>query len=53
MVSRDLPRSRVAKQIKFDERDLHSTPEFERALDRRCQALVSKLETLDPSLLPN
>ena len=32
---------------------MHSTPEFERAMDRRCQALVSKLETLDPSLLPN
>ena len=45
MVSHDLPRSTVAKQIKFDQRDLHSTPEFERVMDRRSQALVSKLET--------
>ena len=43
----------VTKQIAFEQRDLHSTSEFERAMDRRCQALVSKLETLDPSLLPN
>ena len=45
MVSDDLPRSTVTNQ--FDQQDLHSAPEFERAMDRRCQALVSKLETLD------
>ena len=53
MVSRDLPHSMVSKQIAFDQRDLHSTPVFESALDRHCQTMVSKLETLDPSLLPN
>ena len=53
MVSHDLSRSTVTEQIAFDQRDLHSTPEFERAMDRRCQALVSKFETLGPSLLPN
>ena len=47
MVSHDLPRSTVTNQITFDQQDFHSTPEFERAIDRRCQALVSKLETLD------
>ena len=34
MVSRDLPRSTVTNQIAFDQRDLHSTPEFERAMGR-------------------
>ena len=47
MVSLDLPRSTVTDQIAFDQRDLHSTPLLERAMDRHCQALVSKLETLD------
>ena len=47
MVSHDLLRSTVTNQIAFDQRELHSTLEFERAMDRRCQALVSKLETLD------
>ena len=47
MVSHDVPRSTVTYQIAFNQRDLHSTPEFERVLDpdHRCQALVSKLET--------
>ena len=45
MVSHDLPRSTVTNQIAFDQRDLHSTLEFERVLDHRGQALVSKLET--------
>ena len=36
-----------AKQITFDQRDSNLSPKFERAMDRRCQALVSKLETLD------
>ena len=45
MVSHDLPRSTVTNQIAFDQRDLHSTPEFERVLEHRCQVLVSKLET--------
>ena len=53
MVSHDLPRSTVTMQIAFDQGDLHSSPVFERAMDRRCWALVSKLETLDSSLLPN
>ena len=35
MVSRDLPRSTVTKQIAFDQRDLHSTPVLECAMDRR------------------
>ena len=47
MVSHDLSHSTVTNQIAFDQQDLHSTPEFERAMDRRCQGLVSKLETLD------
>ena len=46
MVSDDLPRSTVANQTAFDQPDLHSTPEIERAMDLRCQALVSKSETL-------
>ena len=45
MVSHDLPRSTVTNQIAFDQTDLYSTPEIERAMDRRYQALVSKLET--------
>ena len=40
MVSRDLPRSTVTKQIAFDQRDLHLTPVFERAMDRHCSALL-------------
>ena len=40
-------------QIPFDQRDLNSTPEFEPAMDRHCQVLVSKLETLDTITLPN
>ena len=47
MVSDDLLRLTVTKQITFDQQDLNSTPDFERAMDRRCQGLVSKLETLD------
>ena len=47
MVSHDLPRSTVTNQIAFDQQDLYSTPEFVRTMDRRCQALVSKLETSD------
>ena len=35
------------KQMAFDQRDLHLTPEFEGAMVRPCQVLVSKLETLD------
>ena len=50
MVSHDLPHSTVIKQIVFDQRGLDSTSTFERSMDRRCQVLVSKLET---SLLPN
>ena len=47
LVSHDLLRSMVTNQIAFDQQDLNSTPAFERATDRRCQGLVSKLETLD------
>ena len=46
MVSHDLPRSMVTNQITFDGLDFHLTSEFELAMDRRCQALVFKLETL-------
>ena len=52
MVSHDLTRSTVTNQIAFDQRDLHSTLEFERAMDRSCQVLVSKLETLDTITFP-
>ena len=45
MVSHDLPRLKITNQIAFDQQDLHSTPEFESAIDHRCQVLVSKLET--------
>ena len=54
MVSHDLLRSTVSNQIVFDQRDSKSISYFERAMDRCCQALVSrffflvsKLETLD------
>ena len=40
MVSHDLSRLTVTNQMTFDRRDLHSAPEFERAMDRRYQALV-------------
>ena len=49
MVSHDLP---VTKQIAFDQRGLHSAPVLQQMMDRRFQALVFKLETSDPSLLP-
>ena len=52
MVSHDLPSSMVTNQIAFDQQDLHSTPEFERTMDRCYQALLSKLETLDTITLP-
>ena len=32
-------------EIAFDQLDLRSTSEFERMIDRRCQVLVSRLET--------
>ena len=47
-----LTRSAVTNQIAFDQRDLHSTLEFERAIDRSCQVLVSKLETLGTITFP-
>ena len=37
----------VTNQTALDQWDLHSIAEFERTMDRRCQALVSELETLD------
>ena len=45
--------STATNQIAFDQRDSSTIPEFERTMDRRCQLLVSKLETLVPSLLTN
>ena len=53
MISHELPRSTVPDQKAFDQRDLHSTPEFDHVVDRRCKALVSKLETSGTSLLLN
>ena len=47
MVSHDVLHSTVTNQITFDQRDLNSTPEFERTMDRRCQVPIPKLETLD------
>ena len=47
MVSHYLPRSTVTYQIAFVQQGLHSTPEFERTMNRCYQALVSKLKTLD------
>ena len=47
MVLHDLPRSMVINQIVFDQEDLYSNSEFERTMDRRCQALVSKFKTSD------
>ena len=47
ILSHDLPRSTATNQIVLDQQDLHSTREFKRLMVRRCQALVSKLETPD------
>ena len=47
MVSHDLLRSTVTNEIAFDRRDSNAFPKFERSMDLCCQALVSKLETLD------
>ena len=47
MVSHDLPRSTVTNQIAFDQQDLNALPDFKLAMDRRCWALVSNLETRD------
>ena len=46
MVSRDLLRSTVTNKVAFDQQDLHLIYEFERAMDRRYQMRVSKLEAL-------
>ena len=53
MLSHDLPRSAVTMQTALDQQDLHSALEFERAMDRCCQVLVIRVETIGPSLLPN
>ena len=45
MVSHDFQCSTVANQITLDQRDSNTIPELERTVDRRCQVLVSKLET--------
>ena len=51
MVSHGSQHSTVTNKIAYDQLDLHSTNDFECVMDRRCQALVSKLvsklETLD------
>ena len=47
MVSYDLPRSIVTNQITFDQQDSNSIPDFERAMNRGCQTVVSNLEILD------
>ena len=47
MVSHDQLYSAVTSQFALDQRDSYLTPKFELAMDRCCQALVSKLETLD------
>ena len=47
LVSRDLQRSMVTKQITFDQRDSESIPAFKSLMDCCGQALVSKLEILD------
>ena len=39
------PAAFYGNQVAFDQRDLYSTFEFERAMDRHCQPLVSKLDT--------
>ena len=43
IILHDLPRSTVTNQIASSQRGLHSTPEFECAMDRRYQVLVSRL----------
>ena len=47
MVSHDLLRLTVTNQIAFDQRDSSLILKFECVMDRRYQALVSKLETPD------
>ena len=51
MVSHDSLRSMVTSQIAFDLQDLESNLNFECRMDRYYQVLVSKFETLVPSLL--
>ena len=48
MVSHDLLLSRVSDQIAFDQWESKSVSISERAMDHCCQALVSKLEALEP-----
>ena len=48
IVSHDFLRSTVTNQIAFDQRDFQSISIFERTMDRCCQVLVSKSETLEP-----
>ena len=47
MVSHGLLRSMVTNQFPFDRRDENTFPKFGRTMHHSCQALVSKLETLD------
>ena len=53
MVSHDLPRSTVTNQIAFDQRGLHSTPKFDREMDRTLKgARFPNWKPKIPSLLP-
>ena len=47
IVSHDLLCSTVTNQIAFDRRDSSMFPKFERTIHSCCQAMVSKLETVD------
>ena len=47
MVSHDLSHLTLTNQIAFSQRESHSTPAFECAMEHRYEALVSKLEILD------
>ena len=46
-VSHHLLRSTLTNQFPFDQQDSNMFPKFERTMERCCQTLVSKLETLD------
>ena len=53
MVSHDLARTTAIKQIAFHQRGLDSTPEFERAMDRHCRALIHHFYLTDSGKLSN
>ena len=47
MASLDLLRLKLTNQTAFDQGDPNLIPKFECPMYRRCQVLVSKLETLN------